>query len=110
MVASIPGLSTTTSWLSPDDVEAIELPLAKATEKVLASMQVVLEKTKDERDKVLGGVGMGGEISAMEREAENDKMGHLRRMKAAEVRVVRNLKELREPREVERFRAEELDI
>ena len=76
----------------------------------MASMQAVLAKTKNERDKVLGGVGIGGEQGAMEKEAGNEKVGHLRRTKAAEVRVVRNLRELREPREVDRFRARRLEI
>ena len=107
-VTSTPGLSATNSWLSPDDVEATELPLAQAAEKVVASMQAVLKKTKDERDKVLGVMEMGGEQGAMEQEAGN--VGHLRRTKAAEVRVVRNLRELREPRDVDRFRARRLEI
>merc|ERR1711939_1167705 len=39
------GLLDTAAWMPDDDVPAVELPLAKATEKVLSSMHMVLEKT-----------------------------------------------------------------
>jgi len=87
------------SWVSPDEVRAVELPLARAAEMVLASMHAVLVKTKAARDEALVGVEEG--------EGMGEKVMHLRRTKAAEVRLVRNLGDLREPR-VE-FRAEGLE-
>ena len=44
---SSPDLSSKPSWKSPDDVPADELPLAKACQKVLASMQSILGKTSE---------------------------------------------------------------
>ena len=90
------ALAGTKAWLSPDDVEATDLPLAKAVEKVLASMQAVLEKTKKARDEALE--GMRGPLGTLEKEKDSEKRLHLRKTKAAEVRIVRNLADLREPR------------
>ena len=87
------NLASTKSWISPDDVEAVDLPLAKAAEKVLGSMQAVLEKTKKARDETLE--SMGGPMGAIEKDSE--KGLHLRKTKAAEVRVVRNQFDLRDP-------------
>ena len=47
------GLDKTSSWLSPDHIQATELPLAKAVEKVLASMHKILGKTKAARDELM---------------------------------------------------------
>ena len=99
-------LGSARSWISPDDIEATDLPLAKATEKVLASMQVVLEKTKTARDEALE--SMAGPLGTLEREKDSEKRLHLRRTKAAEVRVVRNVADLKEPKVV--FRAESFDV
>ena len=96
-------LSKMKSWLSPDDVETLDLPLTKAVEKVLASMHSVLEKTKVARDQALEDIG-----GIMEQEKDSEKRMHLRKTKAAEVRLVRNLKDLREPRVI--FKAETLDM
>lgn len=41
------GLTERESWLSDDSVDALDLPLAKAAEKVLASMHEVLTKTAE---------------------------------------------------------------
>ena len=90
------GLGNVKSWRSPDEVRAVDLPLAKAAEKVLASMHAVLVKTKKARDEALEGM-----------EGESEKVMHLRKTKAAEVRLVRNLDDLRDP-EVE-FRAQGLE-
>ncbi|PFH59762.1 hypothetical protein XA68_11917 [Ophiocordyceps unilateralis] len=46
-VAAVPGLSLRPSWLSDDETPALELPLTRATEKVLASMHDVLSRTRD---------------------------------------------------------------
>lgn len=99
-------LGGTRSWISPDDVEAIDLPLAKAAEKVLASMHAILEKTKTARDAALE--SMSGPLGTLEREKDSEKRLHLRRTKAAEVRVVRNVADLKEPKVV--FRAEVLNV
>lgn len=90
------GLTGKKSWISPDDVDAVNLPLAQAIEEVLSSMQVVLEKTKKARDEALE--GMGGPLGTLEKEKDSEKRLHLRRTKAAEVRLVRNLDDLKERR------------
>ncbi|KAL8733825.1 MAG: hypothetical protein Q9166_001813 [cf. Caloplaca sp. 2 TL-2023] len=87
------GLSATKSWQSPDEADALDLPLAKATEKVLGSMHEILEKTKMARDVELE--KMSGPQGALEKDSE--KRLHLRKTKAAEVRLVRNLEDLRRP-------------
>lgn len=87
------GLFSVKSWQSPDEVGALDLPLAKATEKVLGSMHTILQKTKMARDVELG--KMSGPQGALEKESE--KRLHLRKTKAAEVRLVRNLEDLRNP-------------
>lgn len=100
-VFEIPGLNEMMSWVSPDEVSASELPLAKATVKTLASMHSVLEKTLEARAAELAvstdGVLLDGE--------DAEKREHLRRTKAAEVRLVRNVRFLQEP--VVEFKAQE---
>ena len=71
----------------------MDLPLAKAAEKVLGSMHTVLSKTKEARDRELE--AMSGR---MEQEKDSEKRVWLRQTKAAEVRVVRCLGDLREPK------------
>ena len=95
-------LGNTTSWLSPDDVQAIDLPLAKAAEKVLASMHAVLQKTKQARGETLERVGKSAG------RAEDEKNMHLLETKAAEVRLVRNMQDLRRP-DI-RYQAQSLDV
>ena len=108
--ASEAGLLATQHWRSPDDVTPTELPLAQAAEKVLASMHSVLRDTaaqydaaarqwKEDQERNLT-QGQGPE-----KDAELDTQRHLRLTKAAEVRVVRNAKALREPPVLEDFRA-----
>ena len=96
------NLASTKSWVSPDDVEAINLPLAKAAEKILGSIQAVLEKTKNARDEVLE--GMSSPMRDMQKDSE--KRLHLRKTKAAEVMIVRNQDDLRDPQVL--YRAEPL--
>jgi pyridoxine kinase len=79
------GLLDTKAWVSPDDVKPIDLPLARAVEKVLASMHVVLERTMTARDRELE--AFKGTLNT----EEFEKMTHLRKTKAAEVRLVRNV-------------------
>ena len=83
----------TKSWQSPDDVDALDLPLASATKKVLGSIHTILEKTKIARDAELE--KLSGPQGALEKDSE--KKLHLRKTKAAEVRVVRNLQDLVKP-------------
>ena len=64
-------------------------------------MHTVLEKTKAARDEELK--GMEG---ILEMEGESEKRLHLRKTKAAELRIVRNLQDLREPKIV--YRAKRL--
>ena len=88
-------LSGTKSWISPDEVEAVDLPLANAVEKVLGSMHAVLIKTKEVRDKEIEGPRRP--LGVMEKEKDSEKRSWLRRTKAAELRVVRCLSDLRDP-------------
>jgi pyridoxine kinase len=101
-VNDIPGLMETDAWVSGDGVGATELPLARATEKVLASMHQVLSRTKERRDEEME--RWANRVGASEE--EDEKKLRLVRSKAAEVRLVRNLGALKNP-EVN-FRAEEV--
>jgi pyridoxine kinase len=96
VAAADPALAATRSWVSPDDVPATELPLARATVKVLASMHSVLEKTLEARDAELRQTAAATSNGTLSDE-ETAKQEHLRRTKAAEVRLVRNARYLREP-------------
>lgn len=93
-VNNTPGLMETAAWVSPDEVEATELPLAKATEKVLASMHEVLSRTKEQRDIELEKYKsrVGGRDAA-----DDEKKLKLATSKAAEVRLVRNVTCLKFP-------------
>ncbi|KAL4916960.1 hypothetical protein BDW62DRAFT_184706 [Aspergillus aurantiobrunneus] len=98
--SSSSNLRNTKSWVSADDVPPTELPLAKATEKVLASMHTVLEKTIEARDLELASTPLPSPSSSsfgIGSEEEVKKREHLRRTKAAEIRLVRNVRYLREP-------------
>lgn len=94
------GLMERESWLSEDSVDALDLPLARAAEKVLASMHEVLTKTAETMDRTMrkalveladGPDGVGRP------EAEEKKM-HLLKSKAAELKLVRHLDSLRFPK------------
>lgn len=104
------NLETTPSWLSPDDVPATDLPLARAAERVLASMHEVLERTcvgMDAEMRRARVAAAGGEAGENEGEGEKDpKTQHLLRSRAAELRLARNLHCLRSPTVV--YRAEAL--
>ncbi|KAH7123940.1 Ribokinase-like protein [Dendryphion nanum] len=111
--SSTPDLSSKPSWKSPDEVPAEELPLAKACQKVLASMQAILthttEKCQAEMEKYDAlaekqGCGLGEEA-----EEERQKKRHLALMNASEVKVVRFIKELADPPNLERFKPRAVD-
>jgi pyridoxine kinase len=100
------GLLGKKSWMSDDEVPAVELPLARSCEVVLSSMQTVLEKTIKARDDAMRqfdgegsgkmnsvGVGMDGGNG----EDSEEKKRYLAETKAAEIRVVRNVADLRSP-------------
>ncbi|KAH8602671.1 Ribokinase-like protein [Bisporella sp. PMI_857] len=102
-VFAVEGLNTTAAWVSDDSVEATDLPLARATEKALASMHEVLTNTKQHRDAEIE--RYNNQIGGRGKD-EDEKRLRLVRSKAAEVRLVRNLPSLKNP-EV-RFRAEKV--
>lgn len=85
-VHATPGLGAVPSWISDDSVDALELPLARAAEKVLGSMHEVLSKTAGEMKSALG--------EAVPGETKESKLA---KSKAAELRLVRNLSCLRSP-------------
>ncbi|KAM7195113.1 pyridoxal kinase [Naviculisporaceae sp. PSN 640] len=105
------ALMETESWRSHDAVDALDLPLAKAAERVLASMHEVLTKTAESmeqrmeraRAEVLSSQvdGEGGD----EDEATKTKL-RLLKSKAAELKLVRHVDSLRFPK-VE-FRAKKM--
>jgi pyridoxine kinase len=102
--AAGPSLRNTKSWISPDDVSPTELPLAKSTEQVLSSMHAVLLKTMEAREAELAATD--NTPNAVELTDEQQQFReHLRRTKAAEVRLIRNVKFLRNPQVV--FKAQE---
>lgn len=84
-------------WMSDDGVQATELPLARAAEKVLASMHAVLRDTAEEYARVARGLEVQAGVGEDQR--------HLRLTRAAEVRVVRNVEWLRQPPDVGDFKA-----
>ena len=107
-------LAQTPRWQSPDSVSPTSLPLARAVTLVLASMQSVLHKTQQARDiEVEQLVAREANMKSADDEEEKARMekdAELKRTKAAEVRVVRNVADLRDPPDVEKFRAEELNV
>ncbi|KAK0632356.1 Ribokinase-like protein [Immersiella caudata] len=93
-VWNTPGLSTAESWRSDDAVDALDLPLAKAVEKVLASMHEVLTKTCEAMDiglrRRLGETQVNGGV--------DDKKIRLLKSKAAELKLVRHVDSIRSPK------------
>jgi pyridoxine kinase len=90
---SSPSLRERGSWLSEDHVSPLDLPLARAAERVLASMHEVLSQTAQ---------GMKNVVEKTNREMrEEDKTDekrlHLVKSKAAELQLVRHLDCLRAP-------------
>lgn len=86
-VSKIQGLTERDSWISEDDVKAVDLPLARAAEIALASMQDLLAITKQKRDRLLERLD----------EDMDTKKKHILTTRAAEVQLVRNLECLRSP-------------
>ncbi|EHK17556.1 uncharacterized protein TRIVIDRAFT_80600 [Trichoderma virens Gv29-8] len=91
--SAVPGLRSRASWVSDDDVAATDLPLARAAEKVLASMHQVLAKTRDAMPEV-----MERTWALLQTDDRNDeKKAHYVKSKAAELQLVTNLDSLRSP-------------
>jgi pyridoxine kinase len=107
------NLHSKPSWRSPDDVPAEDLPLAKACQKVLASMQAILTKTTsichDKMAAYDARAAKEGRGEGAEAEEEVAKKRHLALMNASEVTVVRHVRELLEPEDLERFRPRGVD-
>lgn len=97
------GLEQRESWISRDGVGALDLPLARATEKVLASMHEVLTKTCES---MRAEVKRGEAAMVRGTDEEDAKALRLIKSKAAELRLVRHLGSLREP--VVEFCAQEI--
>jgi pyridoxine kinase len=106
-------LSSRASWQSPDEVPANDLPLAKACQKVLASMQSILAKTATKCEQEMKdwdaraekeGCGTG-EDDVQDRV----KRRHLALMNASEVKVVRHVDALLQPPHLERFEARRIE-
>ncbi|KAJ6000405.1 Phosphomethylpyrimidine kinase type-1 [Penicillium waksmanii] len=107
------GLQSTASWVSPDSVSATTLPLAQATLKVLSSMHSVLERTMEARNAELAKIALEKSQSEGLSAEEQQKQDYLRRTKAAEVRLVRNVQFLRDPLvqfEAQEWRKEDLPV
>jgi pyridoxine kinase len=106
---------TQANWRSPDEVPGPELPLAKAAEKVLASMHTVLKDTAEHYDAAAKKLrekqeGELNEGKGQEADEEKDAQRHLTLTRAAEVRVVRNVKALVSPPVSEDFQARAVNI
>ena len=108
------GLLGVSSWVSPDDVTATELPLAKAAEMVVASMQAVLRKTHDaylaEKEKFEEAERRTGHGEADEDTQAEDRKKKLFLSKVSELRLVRNIGDVMRPLEVEKYGAVEVQL
>ncbi|KAL8370773.1 hypothetical protein RB595_000900 [Gaeumannomyces hyphopodioides] len=106
--AAVTPLGDRASWVSDDSVDAPDLPLARAAEKVLATMHEVLTKTLEgmnaEMARVREKLAAEGTAASEEEQARNLR---LHQSRAAELRLVRNLESLRNPR-VAALRAEKM--
>lgn len=99
-------------WISDDEVQATDLPLARAMCKVLDSMHMILEKTMIARNKEMDNWSTGlvvdtDGVATRGHADDATRRKYLASTKAAEVRVVQNAKDLVHP--VERYKAVALD-
>lgn len=85
------GLLRCKGWVPPDDVEPLDLPLARAIQVVLGSMHMVLEKTKEARDSILKPQQPAGD------DGLDDKGRHVAVTRASELRLVQSQAELVAP-------------
>ena len=95
------GVLGVRGWMPADEVKAEETPLAKAAVRVLSSMQMVLEKTAEARDREMEGWGgnKDGSVGGVEGDQSGDEetRRYLAETKASEVRVVRCWSDLVNP-------------
>jgi len=92
-VYHVDGLKGVRSWVSDDSIEAADLPLARAAEKVVASMHEVLSKTQQGLNAAVEKVEAQSDVAT----TQWNKRLHLAKSKAAELKLVRNLSCLRSP-------------
>lgn len=99
------GLMGKEAWVSDDSVDAVDLPLARAAEKVLASMHEVLTQTAEKMAETVKKARAEAADNAAVVDGEGttnataeEKRMHLVRSKAAELRLVRHLDSLRFPK------------
>jgi pyridoxine kinase len=97
------GVIGVNGWLSPDGVPELDLPLAKAAQLVVASMQAVLSKTWKNYRAVKDAevVDDSGE--------EWERSRRLRLMKAIELRIVGNVHDLLNPPNKEEYQAKTIE-
>ena len=105
------GVLDKSSWRSEDSVNGPDLPLAKAAEMVLASMQAILRDTAQHYDQASRELSNeaaheANESASIESKEAKETQRHLRLTRAAEVRVVRNAKALLEPPDLGSFTAQ----
>lgn len=106
--AAAAGVLDKAGYSSDDSVPSTDLPLAKATVKVLSSMSPVLEKTMAARNKDVekweGEKIAMGQVASVDPQTgtggrtNEEKTKALARTKAAEVRAVRNARDLIHPK------------
>ncbi|OAA68106.1 pyridoxine kinase [Niveomyces insectorum RCEF 264] len=85
------------AWLSDDHVRAVDLPLARAAERVLASMHEVLTKTCQGMEAEMKRAGELLDRRGVTGEEERAKAMHLLKSRSAELRLPRNVHSLRSP-------------
>ena len=99
--ASAPGpddtLQSRRAWLSDDAVESIDLPLARAAEKVLASMHEVLSKTCEAMPAEMAKANALLDRTGIVEAEARAKALHLLKSGAAELKLPRNVDSLRSP-------------
>lgn len=93
------------SWQPPDSLCATDLPLAKATEKTMASMHAVLIRTMVEREEELAPVAAEkGSFYSIKNSLDPalptsmaEQTFHVLKTRASEVRVLHGADDLRNP-------------
>lgn len=82
------GILSEPSWISPDAVSAENLPLARSIQRVLQSMNLLLERTRHARE------------SALAQLSEELRANRIALMRAGELRLVQGQEDLRSPQGV----------
>jgi pyridoxine kinase len=92
------GLVEVQSWLPPDYIPALELPLTRSIERVLGSMHLVIEKTRQARDDMVQKESEG--------KIMDPKEAHIRNTRRSELRLIQSQQALLAP--TVKYTAEEL--